>query len=34
VPLDRPLPGTEPDPAFAAGLRARLERALLDDPDP
>jgi len=34
VPVDRPLPGTGPDPAFAAGLRARLERALLDDPDP
>jgi uncharacterized glyoxalase superfamily protein PhnB len=34
VPLDRPLPGTEPDAAFAAALRARLERALLDDPDP
>ena len=33
VPLDRPLPRTEPDPAFAAGLRARLERALLDAPD-
>jgi uncharacterized glyoxalase superfamily protein PhnB len=34
VPPDRPLPGTEPDLAFAAALRARLERALLDDPDP
>ena len=32
VPVDRPLPGTGPDPAFAAGLRARLERALLSDP--
>ena len=31
VPVDRPLPGTAPDPAFAAALRARLERVLLDD---
>ncbi len=31
VPADRPLPGTGPDPAFAADLRSRLERALLDD---
>ena len=29
VPVDRPLPGTDPDPAFAAGLRERLQRALL-----
>ena len=34
VPVDRPLPGTGPDPAFAAGLRARLERVLLSDPRP
>ena len=31
VPVDRPLPATAPDPAFAAALRARLERVLLDD---
>lgn len=29
LPVDRPLAGTEPAPAFAAALRARLERALL-----
>jgi hypothetical protein len=29
VPVDRPLPGTRPGPAFAAALRARLEQALL-----
>jgi uncharacterized glyoxalase superfamily protein PhnB len=34
VPVDRPLPGTGPDPAFAARLRARLERALLSDARP
>ena len=34
VPLDRPLPGTGPDPSFAAGLRARLERVLLSDSRP
>ncbi len=34
--VDRPLPGTEPAPAFTAALRARLERALLlpDRPSP
>jgi uncharacterized glyoxalase superfamily protein PhnB len=34
VPVDRPLPETGPDPAFAAGLRTRLERVLLSDPRP
>ena len=29
LPVDRPLPGTGPTPAFTAALRARLERALL-----